>query len=290
MITEITRGAARARLAPHLGGRLTSLRLAPAGRAAAELLLPFPEDTTDLLHWPKGGIYPMMPYLGRIRDAALRTEAGIVALQPHPDAAPHTLHGHAHRQRWRLLEVATSVAGMAYDHPGDAEWPWPFRASLRIALPAPDQCEIILRLENTGTVPAPTGLGLHPFFQAAGDSGLRLSVGREWPLDEAGLTAADPVAGMVWDGPVVGPVTRQFSDWDGTAALATPPTILTLSASPALGHLVLHRPAGVEWLCLEPVSHVVDGFNLAARGLAGTGAQWLGPGEPIEATLAVRAA
>ena len=290
MITEITQGAARARLAPHLGGRLTSLRLAPAGRAAVELLLPFPEDTTDLLHWPKGGIYPLMPYSGRIRDAAIRTEAGIVALRPHPDAAPHTLHGHAHRQRWRLRDGATSAAGMAYDHPGDDEWPWPFSASFGVALLAPDQCEITLCMENTGTARALAGLGLHPFFQAAGDSRLRLTAGREWPLDEAGLTAADPVAGVVWDGPVKGSVTRQFSDWDGKAVLATPQGTLTLSASQTFGHLVLHRPADVAWLCLEPVSHVVDGFNLAARGATGTGAQLLDPGERIEASLTITVA
>lgn len=61
MITELAQGAARARLAPHLGGRVTALSLAAPGREAVELLLPFPEDTSELLHWPKGGFTRWCP-------------------------------------------------------------------------------------------------------------------------------------------------------------------------------------------------------------------------------------
>jgi len=281
LITELAQGAARARLAPHLGGRVTALSLAAPGREAVELLLPFPEDTSELLHWPKGGIYPLVPYSGRIRDGRLRGEGGEVALRPHPDAAPHTLHGPAHRRGWELRAVTGCTARMVHDHPGDDEWPWALRADMAVALPAPDCCRLELRLENTAGIRAPAGLGLHPYLTAPDGSGLGLSAAREWKLDAAVLPEATAPAmpGVAWDGAVAGPVTRQLSDWGGQAVLRLPGQgILTLQASPGLGHLVLHRPAGVDWLCLEPASHVVDGFNLHALGVAGTGGLWLEPG------------
>jgi aldose 1-epimerase len=293
LITELAQGAARARLAPHLGGRVTALSLAPPGRAAVELLLPFPEDTTELLHWPKGGIYPLVPYSGRIRDGRLRGEAGDVALRPHPDAAPHTLHGPAHRRAWQLQAVTGCTARMVHEHPGDEEWPWALRAELLVALPAPDCCRLELRLENTTPGRAPAGLGLHPYFTAPAGSSLCLSAAREWMLDATVLpeAMAQALPGVAWDGPVTGPVTRQLSDWGGHAALRLPRQgALTLQASPMLAHLVLHRPAGVDWLCLEPASHVVDGFNLNALGVAGTGALWLDPGEAITAWMTLKLA
>jgi aldose 1-epimerase len=45
------------------------------------------------------------------------------------------------------------------------------------------------------------------------------------------------------------------------------------------------RPA--PWFCLEPVSMVNDGFNLIERGQGGTGVAVLGPGEAIEARIAI---
>lgn len=51
------------------------------------------------------------------------------------------------------------------------------------------------------------------------------------------------------------------------------------TAGGRVGHLVVHRPESLAYLCLEPVSHVADGFNLAARGVPDTGTRWLAPGD-----------
>mgnify|MGYP001073669391 CR=1 FL=1 len=61
-------------------------------------------------------------------------------------------------------------------------------------------------------------------------------------------------------------------------------------AGAPLDHLVFHVPAGGRYLCLEPVSHVADAFNLAASGKAGTGARVLRAGEAISATMRIELA
>ncbi len=50
---------------------------------------------------------------------------------------------------------------------------------------------------------------------------------------------------------------------------------------PVWQHLVVYRPDNLAYLCLEPVSHVADGFNQAARGVQDTGTRWLAPGESL---------
>jgi aldose 1-epimerase len=53
---------------------------------------------------------------------------------------------------------------------------------------------------------------------------------------------------------------------------------LLLGASNTLNHLVVHQPEGMPYVCIEPVSHVADAFNLVERGVDRTGAMFLGAG------------
>jgi aldose 1-epimerase len=288
-VIELTQGAARARLAPHLGGRVTALRLAPVQGRLAEVLHPFPEETTDLLRWPKGGLYPLVPYWGRIRDSRLLVEESVVQLTPHPDAAPHTLHGPAHRHPWAVEHVEASAAIMSFDHPGDAEWPWPFRTLLEVSLLSPDRCAFRLTLTNTGDRIMPAGLGLHPYFSDAGRTRVIVSAQREWPMDTSHLSLPTPAGPLAWDGALEGPVTRQVCGWEGHAVLRRPEFEVRLKASAELACLVLHRPRQADWLCLEPVSHVADAFNLAGVAVEGTGARTLAPAERLTAALMITA-
>ena len=49
--------------------------LAGADGGARAVLHPYPEQHTDLDQWGKGGLYPLVPYSGRVRDAAGRPPA-----------------------------------------------------------------------------------------------------------------------------------------------------------------------------------------------------------------------
>ena len=60
---------------------------------------------------------------------------------------------------------------------------------------------------------------------------------------------------------------------------------LSITCDPVFGHLVVHRPPSGAYLCVEPVSHVANGFNLAARGVAETGTRFLEPGETLQGQI-----
>ena len=58
-----------------------------------------------------------------------------------------------------------------------------------------------------------------------------------------------------------------------------------MQTGPLLSHLVVHRPPQGAYLCVEPVSHVTNAFNLAAKGMAGTGSMQLVCGETINGPM-----
>ncbi|HEX2137425.1 MAG TPA: hypothetical protein VHG30_16245 [Microvirga sp.] len=75
-------------------------------------------------------------------------------------------------------------------------------------------------------------------------------------------------------------LTLFHADWSGELQLHRPGgRTLHFRADPSLNHLVIHRPKGAPYACIEPVSHVADGFNLHALGVGGTGTHMLAPGE-----------
>ena len=81
-------------------------------------------------------------------------------------------------------------------------------------------------------------------------------------------------------------MTDYVGGWDGTAIVDLPQgSQLSMRADPVFGHLVVHRPDTPLYLCLEPVSHVADGFNLATHGVADTGTHLLEPGDSMNGEI-----
>jgi aldose 1-epimerase len=285
-IHELTCGAARLRIAPALGGRITALKLdAGAGAGATSILFPFPEDAHCLLPWPKGGIYPLAPYANRVRNGVVQGRQ----LRPHPDVAPDTLHGPAHRDAWATTSIITNTAMLALDRAADDEWPWHIKANLAISLVSPARAEIAIGLRNADRSPMPAGLGLHPYFLHDPQGTIGVRAPTFWPATSRGF-AGEPLSdALPLDGPLPpGDVTLYRSDWDGAATFALPGgrrVAIRLLSGP-LRHLIIHRPGAAPYLCLEPVSHVVDAFNRADDS-ADNGARMLNPGEELRGAIAI---
>ncbi|HTN62562.1 MAG TPA: hypothetical protein VL147_13605 [Devosia sp.] len=258
-----------AELAPYLGGRLTLLR-----HAGRDIVVPLPEDHPDPRFWGKGGGYPLVPFHNRIENAQLCFDGAVFDLLPHPEAAPHNLHGPAQCRPWRLTEQDAASATLVLDYAADADWPWPFAASQHFGL-GDDGLTIGLTLRNTGTRPMPAGLGWHPYFRAGA---VTHDARFHWPLLPDYLPSGQRLAG---EGPQSA-ATRYLEEWS-VAAIACEGMHITLTASPEFAHLVVHS-AG-QYVCLEAATHVANGFNLAARGHAHTGTRILKAGETMRGTL-----
>lgn len=266
-------------LLPGWGGRIGALR---AG--GLDLLLPVTGRSFDPLDWPRAGVYPLMPYSNRIRNARLDFNGVEHRLPAHHAALPHTLHGVSHTQPWQVVASAAGQALIRCDYQGE-HWPWAFRAEQQFVLD--DDClRIVLRLVNQGATPMPGGLGLHPYFQRHPGMRVEYRVGREWQIDADYLATGEYEDGertlrIAADNGE--PLAHYQSRWDGKVRIDYPRGRLDLHSK--LTHMVAFAPAGSAYLCLEPVSHLADAFNRPRAQWAEAGTHELAPGETLEATL-----
>lgn len=289
-VIELKADGACARLLPHAGGRVSALSLIKPNGQAADVLYPYPEDFFDPIVWAKGGIYPLMPYSNRIANAVVQVNAEAVALEPHPNALPHTLHGNAHAQPWRAEQTDATSATLVLDSPACPAWPWHYTARMHFQLSA-SALHVELTLRNMDQRTMPAGFGLHPYFLHNPTAKLSYAATSVWPATAEYLPGTEREqrsdesyvpARCLPDGPL----TDYVGGWNGSASVDLPQDArLSIQADPVFGHLVVHRPENPAYLCLEPVSHVADGFNLAARGVARTGTHWLQPGESLTGSM-----
>ncbi|MFT0532632.1 aldose epimerase [Castellaniella hirudinis] len=265
-------------LAPAAGGRIlrwTSL-LEDGPR---DWLTPITASAWPAPEWPKGGLFPLIPFSNRIRQARMRWDGRDIAIQPLPGQA-HALHGQAQRMTWEVLRQQAGQVALGLRHPaGDDGWPWAWSARQTIRLSADGRLDIRLSLRNQDTRPMPAGLGLHPYFTA---DRVQAHARTDWAHEQELARFPRPNTCAQWRRDD-GTWTVYLSDWDGQAHIHWPSGPgLRMRAHGALRHLVLHCNAG-RYLCVEPATHVCDAVNLAAAGVPGTGLHSLAPG----ATLSV---
>ena len=257
-------GRYRACLAPAAGARLASLTWR-GDDAAHDLVVPLDAVTPfDPQVWPKAGAFPMAPFSNRLSGTRfLWGEREIEFARPPGGASP--LHGFAHRMRWQVLSTSAHAATLRHLHDGASEgWPWPFELTLQVALDEAG-AEVRLRLTNRAAEAAPAGLGWHPYHRfdgcknnpsaqvrftahtcrAVGPGGAFMQAPSPAPraLREFGLQLAD-----------LAPQTTACEDWTGQASLPLAQGARLAITCRNTDHVILHVPAGSNYLCLEPVT------------------------------------
>jgi aldose 1-epimerase len=60
---------------------------------------------------------------------------------------------------------------------------------------------------------------------------------------------------------------------------------LTMTADPVFGTIVVFSPQGQDFFCVEPVTHLNNGINLRAAGVAQTGVVDLLPGQSLSGAV-----
>lgn len=270
------------------GGRLSRLQWRRPSGDMFDVVVPM---TTGLqgLRWPKSGAYPLVPYSNRIRDGRLLFRGGEYRLAPHPDALPHTLHGCAHLLPWQYCDTSGSQIVMEISAEASPAWPWSFQATQSFTVSSTGLM-LEMSVRNMDSAAMPAGLGWHPYFKCDEGATLHHTARERWPHDEQflplGRVEALPVD---WESPVR--LQSQARDaylgsWDQVLELRYQTGLrIRLGADPVFEHLVIHRPVNGSYVCVEPVTHVTDGFNLAAAGVSGSGLRVLEPGEALCGSL-----
>ena len=146
-----------AQLAAEAGGRLARLSWQRPSGDVVDIVVPM---TAGLVppRWPKAGAYPLVPYANRIAQGRLLFLGRIHEVAPHPDAHPHSLHGHAHLRPWLCTKTGDAQADLFLACERSEAWPWAFEARQRF-LVQEDRLVVSLSLRNVDHEPMPAGLG-----------------------------------------------------------------------------------------------------------------------------------
>lgn len=148
MSTTLRAGELSAVVDAQCGARVSSLRVNDS-----EVLV---TQGPSALEW---GMYPMVPFAGRVRLGQLHFEGSIFQL-PINDP-PHALHGTVYDSPWQIDSVSETEITLATST-GET---WPFASGVRHHISVTD---IRLRCELTITADQrmPVQLGWHPWFAA----------------------------------------------------------------------------------------------------------------------------
>lgn len=213
--------------------------------------------------------FPLVPYSNRI--AAGRFEWNGASHNVPPDVAGlrHPLHGVGWRTAWEVVERRADRALLMHHHPGGGEWPWAYTAE-QLFLLSGRRLTVELAVTNRSDAAAPLGIGLHPYFEAAGAQ-LTFTARRIWRTDSEALFvaledvegASDFSTGRSVEGAVL---DNCFDGWDGSATIRWAGRPLGLRILSDLPCAVVYTPADLDFFCFEPVPHSNDAFNLLGAG------------------------
>jgi aldose 1-epimerase len=279
-------------LAPDLGGSVTAFQLeTPAGpvdlmrRASPEAILaqgPLAASS-----------FPLFPYSNRIRDGKFRFRGQSYEYPSNAFGYQHLMHGHGWVRPWQVGEHREHSVELVFDCGADL-WRWPYRATQHFEL-GQTQLKVTSSITNLSQEVMPVGAGLHPYFDRTHKVRLTARLSGVWVGDDSCLPERCVELPPEWDfgaGLRVEELRLDhcFAGWDGSALIEWPErgTALGIEAAPLFSQLVVYVPPGERFFCVEPVSNANDAFNLADRGVEGTGMRELAPGATLSGLVTFR--
>ncbi len=275
-------------ISSHAGATLRSLR-ARVGGAEHELLSGGDASDLDEARTPSGvGSFIMAPWVNRIHLGKLVTDRGEFQLPV--DSGVHAIHGTVRDREWDVVSKGTDSAELQIE----VEEAWPFRGRVvyRVALEAASLVQSLEVHAAESERDFPAGVGWHPWFRrslGSEEMTVRVDAVAQWELDEetvpSGVVEETAVSRKLMTGGsfAVGEVDDCFMLGDQRVAmLKWPELVLRMESSPEVTHAMVYSPENS--ICVEPQTTAVNAFQLAAKGVSGTGTRIVSQGEPLVAT------
>ena len=235
--SRLEAGATSVTIAPHDGGRISSLVI-----DGDELLITEPRD--DPIAW---GCYPMVPWAGRLREGTLHFDATSYELPV--DHPPHAIHGTGYTHSWRTVEAGRLALALAS--------PWPFGGRVVHDLELTSErlrCQLTV---TAGEQRMPAMVGWHPWFRRSLSAGsravLHLEAGQMWQRGADGIPTGHLVA------PASGPWDDCFTDLRSDPRIEWP-GVREIRLSSTCQHWVVYDEQE-HALCVEPQSGPPNQLN-----------------------------
>jgi aldose 1-epimerase len=214
----------------------------------------------------KLGCYPLAPWSNRVAEGGFANPEGWLALTPNSLTEPLPIHGSAWQQAWQVVSRTADDVVLAVV----CETPFAYRAEQRFRL-SDGELSIALRVTHLAAQPAWHGLGLHPYLPRRPGTRLQAKASQVWMSDASKLPTALAQIPEAWDfrqlkGLPEEPVDNGFCQWDGHCRIEQPELGYALECqATGADYFLLYCPPGLEFFCIEPVSHPVNAHHLPGR-------------------------
>jgi aldose 1-epimerase len=296
-LVTLENDALRLSVLPEAGASIVELAFRLGG-AWTPIMRPTPPEAIESRNSSDMSSFVLAPYSNRLRDARFVFEGREYALRPNT-ADGHTIHGDVRKRPWKIVATERDRARFAFESRAfsDLNFPFPFDLDLTYAL-AGDHLETHAVLRNAGDASMPAGIGFHPYFRRSlgpADEAVEIEarVGGAYPelLPKTAARPLEPREDFSRSRPIGDTdLDSCFAGWDGRARItwSRSGVVAEIDADAPLRHLILYTPPGKPFFAVEPVTNANDGFNLLAKGIAGSGVEVIAPGESLPVRFRIR--
>ncbi|NVZ53993.1 aldose 1-epimerase [Pseudomonas sp. B6002] len=263
MLIELEDALTHLTLAPAVGGSIVNWRVRATGQP---LLRHSDQQALDTGLPGKLGCYPLAPWSNRIAEGGFDNPGGWLALTPNSALDPLPIHGSAWQQAWQVVSQSADEVVLSVE----CDTPFAYRAEQRFRLEG-GELSIALRVTHLAAQPAWHGLGLHPYLPRKPRTRLQAEASQVWLSDASKLPTGLAPVPSEWDfqalkGLPEGLVDNGFCQWDGHCVIEQPELGYTLEChAEGSDYFLLYCPPGLEFFCIEPVSHPVNAHHLPGR-------------------------
>ncbi|MNQ96825.1 Aldose 1-epimerase [compost metagenome] len=250
-------------LAPELGGSIVNWTV----RSTGQPLLRHADTHALNTGLPgKLGCFPLVPWSNRIAEGGFDCPDGWLALTPNSLTDPLPIHGSAWQQAWQVVSSTAHEVVLQLD----SACPFAYCARQRFHL-SEGKLSIELSVTHQAEQAAWHGLGLHPYLPRTASTRLHAPARQVWLCDSTKLPTQLDSLPADWDFQSLKSlpdslVDNGFCDWNGRCLIQQPDLGYELECQ-ATGsdYYLLYCPVGLEFFCIEPVSHPVNAHHLPGR-------------------------
>ncbi len=285
----LTNGILSAAVSPAAGASLAYFRR--SGDAECDIMRAAGEKALNDNEANGFSMYPMLPYVGVIRDGGFVYYGIKRSVAPNVSGKKEPFDGDGWRFSWDVKESSSTKVVLSCIGDPKKGFPFPYEAGVTYSLDG-NKLSVNIKVKNLGILPMPCALGVHPFFPKAKDVVVKFNNKNVWEHKDTPVRDKPYKISDDWDfkdgRKVYGTdFDTCFGGFDGEAEIEWPSKNLKLkiSAREEFNHVILFVPNNKSFFCLEPVTSAIDVFNLASRGIMGAGMKSIGPGEEMEATI-----
>ncbi len=280
---------------PQIGGCVTSFRQRK-GEKTVDIFRPY--DAALPFLPGNTASFPMTPFTNRISHGKLHFQNQIYDVGPLFGTEDNALHGDGWTSPWVVTEIGDHHAQLALEIHDNPSSPYKYKATQGFIL-KDNVLEMNISVTNCAAHSLPFGIGHHPYFNRTPQTVLTSHMPKVWMCDDQMFPEKLVDVPEKWNfkhGKVLSDdqlwppeqgfqnldlVDNCFVEWDQLAEISYPETDtkIKITADPIFQYFVMYVPVEKNFFVAEPVTNIIDGFNLYDRDYPETGTVILEPGQ-----------